>query len=849
MTDDPLSLSSNPLDVWRETIVTWTLRFVSVAGLLWFGAALTVAPELRASVFGVVYLTLLFAVWGATLLPRLPLTCRLIVLLAFCYGTALGGLCYAGPAPSSALLCMLVIMLATLQWGRPVGLAAVGLLAVTWSGVTVAWARGLLPPSDARLSLDPHFANIWIRQGIAVVFISVLTALLVNTAIEWLTRHAAAVESAAAAQRVSEARYRELFENSRFGIYRTTPEGRIVTVNPALLAMLGFATFEELAARNLEAEGFAPQHSRRNFKNLMERDGEIRGMESEWRRRDGTAIMVRENARAIRDEAGRVTFYDGTVEDVTEGRRAVAALRESEERFRLVVETIAEVFWVSDLKMGRVIYVSPSYERIWGRAGADLYRSSNQWADSLHPDDRARMVEVARRKQGTDGFDEIYRIVRPDGAVRWIRDRAFPVKDPDGRAARCVGIAEDITERRGLEEQLLHSQRIESIGTLASGVAHDLNNILTPLLMASNMLQEKLTDPADLELISLVETEARRGAVIVNQLLTFGRGAAGQRTPLQPRKLIQELVHMMRETFPRNISIVEEAATDLWVIEADSTQLHQVLLNLCLNARDAMPTGGTLTLRAENMDIDGLRSSQNPWAKGGPHVVLIVSDTGHGIPPDIIDRIFDPFFTTKDVGQGSGLGLSTVHGLVRSYDGFVTVKSQVGRGTTFRVSLPVVANRVPVAEVKAEVRDLPGQGELILVVDDEQSVLAVTRRVLEKKGYRVVAASEGEAALTALRMHANEVRLVITDMMMPGLDGAALVPLLRNLAPSVKIIGVSGLDQHYRAAQLAELGFSEILLKPYELTTLLDAVHRQLLAGNQAPGPAVITDEGQATST
>ncbi len=832
--NDQLPSSSNPLEVWRETIVKWALRFMGVGGAMWYLAAVAVTPELRASIFGVVFLSLLVTVWGTMLLPRLPLTWRLLAVLVSCYSAALLGLCYSGATPASALLFVLAILMATLQWGLPGGLAAIGLLVVTWSGIAVAWTRGLLPASDARLSLDPHFANLWIRQGIAVVLIAILIVLMVNTAIRWFIQHTAEVMSAADEQRISENRYRELFENSRLGVYRTTPEGRIVAVNPALLAMLGFATFEELVARNLEEEGYAPQYARRDFKALIERDGEVRGMESEWLRRDGTPIIVRENARAVRDQAGRVVSYDGTVEDVTENRRAVAALRESEERFRLVVETIAEVFWVTDLERGQVVYASPSYERIWGRARVDLYRSTNQWVDSLHPDDRERMVEVVRRHQSTDGYDEVYRVVRPDGTLRWIRDRAFPVKGEAGPARRCVGVAEDVTERKDLEERLLHSQRLESIGTLASGVAHDLNNILTPLLMASSMLQEKLADPADLELISLVEREARRGAVIVNQLLAFGRGTAGQRTLVQPRKLIRELVHIMRETFPRNISIVEEAADNLRLVEADATQLHQVLLNLCVNARDAMPNGGTLTLRAENLDLGGNRSSQNPWGQGGAHVVLIVSDTGHGIPPEIIDRIFDPFFTTKGVGQGSGLGLSTVHGIVRGYDGFVTVKSEVGRGTTFRVSLPVATNRSPVAELKAEIRAQPGQGELILVVDDEQSVLAVTRRILEKHGYRVVAVSDGEAALAALKTRANEVRLVITDMMMPGLDGAALVPLLRNLAPTVKIIGVSGMDQQHRAAQLAELGFSEILPKPYELTTLLNAIHRQLVPSGQA---------------
>jgi hypothetical protein len=435
--------------------------------------------------------------------------------------------------------------------------------------------------------------------------------------------------------------------------------------------------------------------------------------------------------------------------------------------------------------------------------------------------------EVVRT--GTTGILEYRRRTR-SGEYLWIRSTGRIVEyDAAGRPLLLRGTHTDITQRRALELQLLHAQRLEAIGTLSSGVAHDLNNILTPILMACDLLEDKVTAPAEREQLALLKREARRGAAIVRQLLLFSRNVEGERTVLQPRQLLGELAHMMRETLPRQITIVEETAPDLWCVEADATQLHQVLMNLCVNARDAMPAGGTLTLRAGNVPaaVPAPAAGRKP---AGPCVRFSVTDTGTGIEPALLERIFDPFFTTKGVGHGTGLGLSTVLGIVRSHHGFVNVDSRPGHGSTFSVYLPARTDTLPPPEPAPALPAPAGGSELILVVDDEESVLAVSRTLLQRRGYRVLAASSGAEALALFRPHAHEVALVITDLMMPGMDGTDLVPRLRELAPGLRVIGVSGINHDARLPEFTRLGFAEILAKPYELATLLDAVRRHLPA-------------------
>ena len=514
--------------------------------------------------------------------------------------------------------------------------------------------------------------------------------------------------------------------------------------------------------------------------------------------------------------------------------RAQGALQESDARFHQVVENIHEALWMFEPETQQVVYVSPRYAEIWGHPPQTLCASPRAWLDSVHPEDRARVDQnTAARDRGL-GYSETYRIVRPDGAVRWIRHRTFAARDGSGTVRRLIAVAEDTTERKKLEEQFLRSQRMEAIGTLAGGVAHDLNNILAPVLMTAELLTARATAGRDRELLAMMAQGAQRAADTVRQLLLFSRGVEGQRGLVQARHLLKEMAGIMRETFPREITIVEHPAPDLWPVVADATQLHQVLMNLCVNARDAMPNGGTLTLSAANVELGPDDLHLHPDARPCGYTVLSVADTGHGIGPEIINRIFDPFFTTKEVGRGSGLGLSTVAGIMRSHGGFITVASELGCGSVFKSYLPAALDSALSALAPSSKPAPQGRGELVLVVDDEEAIREAMREILETSQYRVLSAADGLEALGMFVKERENVRLVLTDVMMPVMNGPALVRALRDLDPNLKVVAASGLDNEARRAELAALGVTEILMKPFKPAQLLELVRRQLSTGRSA---------------
>ena len=534
----------------------------------------------------------------------------------------------------------------------------------------------------------------------------------------------------------------------------------------------------------------------------------------------------------LKDRLGRLGQAVRRVLEQSRLRRermaAETALRESEERFRQVVENIHEVFWMIDVERRQMLYVSPGYEAIWGRSSAHLFESADAWADAIHPEDRERVLEATRTKELTGDYDETYRVVRPDGSVRWVRDRAFPVRRQGEPVKRVVGVAEDVTERKMLESQFLRAQRLEAVGTLAGGVAHDLNNILAPMLMAASLLKDSASSPRDREMLEMVERSAQRGAEIIRQLLAYSRGVEGARVPVQPRHVLREVEGIVRETFPREIAISFRVPRGLWCVVADATQLHQVLMNLCVNARDAMPEGGFLRVTAENVQVDAAEAARWQGGRPGAFVKIRVEDSGTGIAPEDLPRIFEPFFTTKEVGKGTGLGLPTAMGIVNNHGGFMTLHSRWGEGTAFSVYLPAKAEAVEAPTTEEESPTPRGAGELILVVDDEEPVREATRHVLVNGGYRVVTAANGREALTVFLGHREDVRLVITDVMMPEMGGGMLARALRVVAPRLKILATSGLESSGQHREFEALGATEVLPKPCGPAQLLEAVHRAL---------------------
>jgi CheY-like chemotaxis protein len=362
----------------------------------------------------------------------------------------------------------------------------------------------------------------------------------------------------------------------------------------------------------------------------------------------------------------------------------------------------------------------------------------------------------------------------------------------------------------------LRSQRLQSLGTLAGGVAHDLNNALAPVLMGMSILREEY--PQETQLFNMIEASAQRGTDMVRQLLTFAKGAEGERVAVCPSQVVNELEKLMKGSFPKNIDLKIVSPEGLPVVAGDPTQLHQVLLNLCVNARDSMPGGGTLTVGLQAVDLDAAYARAIPDAVPGRYVALKVCDTGSGIPHDILDRIFDPFFTTKAADKGTGLGLSTVLGIVKGHGGFVQVYSQMGEGTTFTVYLPVAtpdaSTPVPSPAVETLEAD-EGRGETILFVDDEAAVREVARTVLERLNYHVLLATDGADGLVQAVEHRNTLRAVITDLHMPHMDGLAFVRALRQTLPHVPVLVASGRVDEMAASELLHQGITRRLDKPF----------------------------------
>jgi len=371
---------------------------------------------------------------------------------------------------------------------------------------------------------------------------------------------------------------------------------------------------------------------------------------------------------------------------------------------------------------------------------------------------------------------------------------------------------------------LLRAQRMESIGTLAGGIAHDLNNILSPIIMSVEMLGLKNLDTETKRWLTLIGENAERGADLIKQVLTFARGMEGDRIPVQVKHIVKDLVSVLQETLPKSISLKYNVATSPWIISADPTQIHQVLMNVCLNARDAMPGGGTLRIGVENIMIDENYARMNPDAHPGGYVQVVVEDTGTGMSEETAQRIFDPFFTSKALGHGTGLGLSTALSIIKSHGGFVNVYSELGRGTRFSIDLPAMAGAVEMAVQEPASAYPRGNGEVVLVIDDEVNIVQITVATLEHFGYKTISAADGAQGLAVYEERPGDVDLILTDMAMPEMDGPAMIKALRSLDPSIKIVGMSGLMNAEQTAELESLNVAAFLTKPFTAEKLLTAI-------------------------
>ena len=512
--------------------------------------------------------------------------------------------------------------------------------------------------------------------------------------------------------------------------------------------------------------------------------------------------------------------------DHRERREAQAALQESEATLRSFFDTAPFLLGIVELLPDDLVFVSGNAATArFLKVPADAVSRRRASDLGLPPGVVAEWSVHLRQAAGRGVPVEFEHAYPTAGQIRHLSVTVSELPASPGQSARFCYVAADTTEKRQLEQQFLRAQRLESIGTLASGIAHDLNNVLAPIIMALKLFRPKLTDTEDQELLRTLETSARRGADIVRQVLTFARGVEGERRPLDLKRLMGEISGIARDTFPRSIQLDTTVEEKLWKVVGDPTQIYQVLMNLCVNARDAMPNGGRLTLSAGNITLDERSGRLPAGARPGDYIRLQVADTGTGISQEVQSRIFDPFFTTKEVGKGTGLGLATALTIVKSHGGFIDVWSAAGRGTEFDVFLPAEQHpAVEPAELQGEA--IPrGSGELVLVVDDERSIRQVTKVTLSEHGYQVLTAADGAEAIALFAQNSDRVSLVITDMMMPLMDGAALIKSLRQIEPGVRILAVSGLLETGVPPPSAGTASLTLLQKPFTAEKLLQAVY------------------------
>jgi PAS domain S-box-containing protein len=515
--------------------------------------------------------------------------------------------------------------------------------------------------------------------------------------------------------------------------------------------------------------------------------------------------------------------------DITERRLAEGRLREQAD----IINRAQDAIIILNFENQRITFWNSGAERLYGWSADDATGRSICELIFQDPKDCEGLLEVLASAGEFHG--EIKQVAK-DGREIIAQSRATLIRNPDGTAPSGLLINTDVTGQKKLETQLLRAQRLESIGTLASGVAHDLNNILAPILMCAQTLRDNLDAEDRQSAISLIEDSAQRGASVVKQVLTFARGIEGERVLIQPTHLIEEMIDIARQTFPKSIELTGRYPEDLWTIQGDPTQLHQVLLNLSVNARDAMPNGGSLTLAAENFTIDENYAAMTPDARVGPYVILRVTDSGTGMPRATADKIFDPFFTTKEIGKGTGLGLSTVLGIVKSHGGFISVYSEIGQGTTFKIFFPATMSDEDLKKSRTAAAPMQGNGEQILVVDDEPNILRITKMIFERHNYRVVSASDGTEALALFAQQMDSIGGVLTDISMPYMDGVALVRALRKMKSDIPIIASTGQGDEPGLAVLQSLGVKNFLTKPYNAQTLLTTL-RDTLSGT--PGNPV----------
>lgn len=630
--------------------------------------------------------------------------------------------------------------------------------------------------------------------------------------------------------------YATLFNQALEGIFRVTPDGRVLSANPAFARILGYGSPEEMIAGPNWV--WKDRREQERFLNCLEQDGFVRAYECKCQRRDGTYIWIRTNSRKVSGEDGRTLYYEGFVEDITERKRAEDEIREREEKFRKAFLTGADGFFIATLREGEILDVNDRFEDVFGYTREEAIGQTFSTL-GIEPDFSHQKL-IAELSAAGHVRDRRSQITRKGGALRSVLLSANTLAEGD--RPLILGVVRDITEqelaegeRLKLEEQFRQAQKLESIGRLAGGIAHDFNNLLTVINGYAQLMAMQLMpgDPMR-DSVDEIYKAGKRAADLTRQLLTFSRKQVVNPEPVDLGQLILDSRSMFRRLLGEDIELITHLAPELPKVFADPGQLHQVLMNLLVNARDAMRCGGRLILETAITQVDEADAAEHPGITPGIFVRLAVTDTGTGIPKEIQDRVFDPFFTTKAEGEGTGLGLSTVYGIVRQCGGSISISSEPDRGTTFRIYLPKMTAGAPERQAADPVADPLRGSETILLVEDQPGVRRLIAMMLKSYGYRVVEAAHGKEALLLAEHHAGSLDLLLTDVVMPGMTGKELADRLMPLRPGMKLVYISG----YTADTITQRALLdpdiEFLPKPFTPTALVGKV-RQVLASVDPP--------------
>jgi PAS domain S-box-containing protein len=608
---------------------------------------------------------------------------------------------------------------------------------------------------------------------------------------------------------------------------------RILYVNPAFEKVTGYKPDEVLgrSPKFMHGPGTNQDEVKRIESALLDRKP-VRAELLNYRK-DGTPFWIEVDATTTRNPSSGIEFFVFTQREVTERKKVEAKHREQERVVGTLFSNLPGMAYrATNDGVWSMEFVSGGCRDLTGYDAEELIGNRVTTFEAItEEEDRRPVRELISRAIGrNEPYELTFRIRTRDGRLKWVWERGRLVPGPDGQGQALEGFITDITERKLLESQVLQNQRLESVGTLAGGIAHDLNNVFAPIMMAGDLLSDRAQSKDDTQLLDVIAASAKRGAELVRQILLFARGMEGPRVAVDAKVLFAELKTFLDSTLPKSIKVNFEVPSGLEFISGDPVQLHQMLLNLCVNASDAMPAGGRLAISATAAMVSASAPRPHPDALPGAFVRIDISDTGCGIPDILKGQVFDPFFTTKGVGKGSGLGLSTARSIVKTHCGFITFTSTEGIGTTFSVFLPTteagLSRTVKGDPTKPSLGPLPrGHGENILVVDDEESVRVIMRSTLENFGFRAVVAADGAEAVALFRSAPALFDMALVDMQMPGLDGGKTIMALRHIRPELPIIGASGLATNLNREQAAANGVRHFLDKPFSVETLIRTVH------------------------